>query len=186
MRSKDSRPKAQAPGNSAFGLFVWRMGSYHSQSRCNTFVQCVPPPLMLQHDLVEDRALHSGILVTARAARVCPAERGSRRCAPTGGRSRAPHGTWREDSTALRGRRQRGRGLATAHRPRPSAQPLACCASAPSGRPGRWRGQPKHGPTSSATSLVSSPCSPSRPGAQPLLAPAVPSQVRPVFPSSCG
>ncbi len=60
-------------------------------------------------------------------------------------------GVW---TPPARGRRQRWRGPATAHRPRPSAQPLACCASAPSGRLGRWWGQPKHGPASSATSLV--------------------------------
>lgn len=41
-------------------------------------------------------------------------------------------------------------------------------------------------PASSATLLVSSPCSPSRQSAQPLLAPVVRTPVRPVFPSRCG
>jgi len=41
-----------------------------------------------------------------------------------------------------RGRRQRWRGPAPARRPRPAAQPLACCASAPSGRPDVGRDSP--------------------------------------------
>lgn len=83
---------------------------------------------MLQHDLVEDRALHSGILVTPSTTRACPAQRGGRRCAPEGVPERSARQRMGDAASAEReprvGLAVRRQLIARDHRPRGS-RPLA-------------------------------------------------------------